>query len=287
MKPQSVTAVSVPVSVVKPGTPVSVFEAPPFVPSFQALAAGVGVALLRAFPAARAAAVGVGSAVLRPAPVVRAAASGSGSVSTVASLYAFASGVGAVSAGANPVAAAAAGSVGTAAVQPAPVVRPMAAGAGTTTAPAAPRSTATGSGTGTTTANTIVFESSGIDKATPNQTTTLSTYTEITGWQERSTFSGSVYTTRGLVIPTGVTVNLVSRCTRDSTTAHSSMTHRLLANGVAIINGTTNANTTQADGTYTTTAETLITMESYTTNGSFDRLVVAAGVNTYITATRV
>lgn len=189
--------------------------------------------------------------------------------------------------GAHPTTLAAAAGAGAATLQPSPVARPMAAGTGTTTATPSPRAAAAGSGSGTTVVVPTVFESGGIDKATPNQTTTLSTYSEITGWQARSAFPGSVYTSRGLIIPAGVTVNLVSRCTRDSATAHSSMTHRLLANGVVIINGTTNANTTQADGTYTTTAETLITMESFSSSSSFDRLIVTAGVNTYITATRV
>ena len=125
----------------------------------------------------------------------------------------------------------------------------------------------------------------GIDKASPNQSTSVSVWNEITGWQARAGFPGSAYTSRGLVLPAGVTVNLVSRCARAATSAHASMTHRLLANGVVIVNGTSGANVTQADlAGYTTTAETLLTIESFTSNGSFDRAVVIAGTTTYISA---
>ena len=125
----------------------------------------------------------------------------------------------------------------------------------------------------------------GVVKATPNQSTPTSVWSEITGWQEGSAYPGSTFTARGLVLPAGVTVNLASRCFRQSTSAHASMTHRLLANGVVIVNGTSNSNATQADlAGYTTAAETLLTMESYTGNGSFNREIVVAGVNTYITA---
>lgn len=179
----------------------------------------------------------------------------------------------------------------TTAVSAVVVVDASLAGAGALAASATMTSTSempvSGAAAFTVAAELVLFTASGIDKASPNQTTTLSTYTEITGWQERSAFTGSNFTTRGLVLPAGITVDLVSRCTRPATSPHASMTHRLLANGVVIINGTTNANTTQADGTYTTTEETLITMESFSSSSSFDRLIVAAGVNTYITATRV
>jgi len=125
----------------------------------------------------------------------------------------------------------------------------------------------------------------GMDKS-GNQTVSTNVWTLVTGWTIRSGYPDTVITSDGLLIPSGITVNIAAQTYRGG--SHAGNQTRIKANGTVIATG---AGGTREAGvslaSYTPSVDTLITVEAMATSGLTDRDVVSGGTNSYLTVVKV